>query len=375
MTPNRGCDSTTFRPPKLNLDELTAVLAQRLSVMPESTDEGLAHATAVATIIRLTGGNFRLVGSNSLIAQLWACDDWVVNKDDEFDPEDLSWTHPHTSEIREMEEQINRHPGKRLMNRLDELRRVLDAWAGFSMMLSELLRVCENEEKIAVELFRNVGDQSGRQNIVRSLDQATIAYVAGLGAVIDHTRSVVNKQSEGVKSEYAGRTAALVEKHPAAPFLGKLRNYVLHNLAAPWEFSGSFGEHMTSRVALTSEVLLEDKKSWNAEARDFIVASGKSIQLSPLLTPYMEAMVEHVGLVFPAVIRENEASLDECDALIKKRNLLLSGGATDGSDWEARMAHVAENLSRVRRGEPQTDFRTGEEIVGDDTPEANSQGG
>lgn len=292
-----------------------------------------------------------------------------MTKDNAFDPEDLNWSHPHTSEIREIEEQINRHPGKRLMNRLDELRRILDAWAGFSMMLSDLLHACENDEKIAVELFRNVGDQSGRQTIIRSLDQFTIAYVAGLGAVIEHTRSVVNKQSAGVKSEYAGRTAALVEKHPAAPFLGKLRNYVLHNLAAPWEFSGSFGESMTCRVALTSEVLLEDKKSWNAEARDFIVGAGKSIQLSPLLPPYREAMVEHVEMIFPAVIRENKASLDECDTLIKKRNLLLSDGVTDGSDWEARMAHVAENLSRVRRGEPQTDFRTGEEIVRDDIPE------
>lgn len=298
----------------------------------------------------------------------------MVTKEAELDPENLNWSHPNTDEIREIEEQIKRHPGKRLANRLDELRRVVDAWAGFSMMLSELLRVCENEEKIVVELFRNVGDQSGRQNIIRSLDQATIAYVAGLGAVIDHTRSVVNRQSGSVKSEYAGRTAALVEKHPAGPFLGKLRNYVLHNLAAPWEFSGSFGEHMTCRVALTSAVLLEDKKSWNAEAKDFIVVSGKSVQLSQLLTPYMEAMVEHVGLVFPAVIRENEASLDECDALIKKRNLLLSGGATDGSDWEARMAHVAENLRRVGREEPQTDFRTGEEIAGDDAPGVNSQG-
>jgi hypothetical protein len=296
-----------------------------------------------------------------------------MKKEDEFDPEDLNWSHPDAAAIEEIEEQIHRHPGKRLMNRLDELRRVLDAWAGFSMMLSELLRVCENEEKIAVELFRNVGDQSGRQSIVRSLDQATIAYVAGLGAVIDHTRSVVDKQSEGVKSEYADRTSGLVEKHPAAPFLGKLRNYVLHHLAAPWDFSGTIeDDRMSSRVALNSAVLLENKKAWTAQAKDFIVASGESIQLSPLLDPYREAMVEHVGMVFPTIFRENKAILDECDSLIRKRNLLLSGGVTDGSDWEARMTHVAENLGRVRKGEPQTDFRTGEEIVGDDLPDVVS---
>lgn len=61
------------------------------------------------------------------------------------------------------------------------------------MKLRELLRVCEDEDKIVVELFCNVGDQPGRQNIIRSLHQATIVYVPGRGAV---------------------------EKHPAGPFLG-----------------------------------------------------------------------------------------------------------------------------------------------------------
>jgi hypothetical protein len=162
-----------------------------------------------------------------------------MQNSDDFEQPYANWTHPHAAEIDELEQRINGHPGKRLTNRLEELRRILDAWVGFSMMLSELLRVCENEEGIAVELMRNIGDQSGRARIVRSLDQATIAYVAGLGAVIDHTRSVVDKQGDTVKAEYAERTAALVAKHPSAPFLGKLRNYVLHNLAAPWEHRGS----------------------------------------------------------------------------------------------------------------------------------------
>ncbi|MBL5975600.1 MAG: ATP-binding protein [Candidatus Leucobacter sulfamidivorax] len=48
-----------FRP--LTPDELTAVLTSRLPLASDSTDGGIAHATAVATIVRITGGNFRLV--------------------------------------------------------------------------------------------------------------------------------------------------------------------------------------------------------------------------------------------------------------------------------------------------------------------------
>lgn len=46
---------------QLTPEELTAVLIQRLPAENEATDGGLAHATAIATIVRITGGNFRLV--------------------------------------------------------------------------------------------------------------------------------------------------------------------------------------------------------------------------------------------------------------------------------------------------------------------------
>ncbi|WP_026820632.1 AAA family ATPase [Arthrobacter castelli] len=46
---------------QLTPDELTAVLATRLPAAGDATDGGVAHATAVATIVRITAGNFRLV--------------------------------------------------------------------------------------------------------------------------------------------------------------------------------------------------------------------------------------------------------------------------------------------------------------------------
>lgn len=290
-----------------------------------------------------------------------------MSKDDEdFDPASLNWTNPAAGEIDELEKTINQHPGRRLGNRLGQLKRVFEAWASFSISFSELLDKCEKDEEFMSELMRNVGDRSKQQWIIRSLDQATIAYTAGLGAVIDQSRAVVQAQSKAIQDEYGRRASAIMEGHPGGPFLAKLRNYVLHNVAAPWSFSGTFGEGSMARVALDSASLLEDKKAWSREAKDFIAASGESIQLSPLIAPYFEAMVEHIGWIFPTVVGANAKILQDCDELIEKQNLLLSGGVTDGHDWEERVAHMSENIKRVDQGEPQTDYRTGLPILDDD---------
>jgi len=45
----------------LTPDELSAVLTPRLATSDSTTDGGIAHATAIATIVRITSGNVRLV--------------------------------------------------------------------------------------------------------------------------------------------------------------------------------------------------------------------------------------------------------------------------------------------------------------------------
>lgn len=274
--------------------------------------------------------------------------------------DDLNWENPHAQEIAALDEQIRQHPGRRLDQRLNELNRVMEAWGGFSVSLSQLLAKCETDDEFISELMRNVGDRTRQEWIIRSLDQTIIAYVAALGALIDHTRSLMKLQPKIVSDEYDNRTAELIRRYPAAAFLGRLRNYVLHRVAAPWEFRGELaGGNVSARVLLSSEALLEDKKGWTGDSKAFIVASGEQIHLSPLLQPYLEAMLEHLLQVFPAVARANAANLEDCERLMKQRNRLLSGGVSDGTDWEARVAHMAENSRRHDRGEPQTDFHTG----------------
>ncbi|MHA7174871.1 AAA family ATPase [Arthrobacter monumenti] len=67
----------------LTPDELTAVLTHRLPAAENTTDDGIAHTTAIATIVRITGGNFRLV--DRLLTQIERIQ--VLNKLDTLTPE------------------------------------------------------------------------------------------------------------------------------------------------------------------------------------------------------------------------------------------------------------------------------------------------
>ena len=55
-----------YRP--LTPEELTAVLTRRFPTIDSATDDEIAHTTAMATIVRITGGNFRLV--DRLVTQI-----------------------------------------------------------------------------------------------------------------------------------------------------------------------------------------------------------------------------------------------------------------------------------------------------------------
>lgn len=68
---------------QLTPDELTAVLTRRLPAAADPADGGVAHATAVATIVRITAGNFRLV--DRLLTQIERVQ--AVNNLDELTPE------------------------------------------------------------------------------------------------------------------------------------------------------------------------------------------------------------------------------------------------------------------------------------------------
>lgn len=253
---------------------------------------------------------------------------------------------------------LDTDPGAAFVRRANQLIRTYRAWQGFAISLERLLEQLENDDDSVVELMRNVGSTSKREQFITLLDQATVAYSAGIGAVIDQARSLARAQSTSVQDEYEAQTRTVTKTVRGAVFLAKLRNYVLHYLAAPWTFKVRI-EHDKAHgsVLLDSADLLN--LDWSRDARTFIEESGDSIHLLPLLAPYRVAMDQLIQTLLDNSHRANEKAIEIANGLIAEYNLLLSGGVTDGRDWEARAAHAQANIQRLRRGEPQTDYRTG----------------
>lgn len=282
-----------------------------------------------------------------------------------------SWTNPHADKIAALDAQIDRHPAYRTHGRIRDLGRVLRVWHMYSLMLTQLLTELEGSAEASVELIRNVGDTSVRERIVLSLDQGLVAYVAGLKAVIDHARVLSQGQSKDLQARYGERTRKLVADVPYSAFLVKFRNYILHNVAAPWRFTVNTTEDGTtgSRIYLDTGPLLEDKSWWDAGSKAFLADSGHSIHLLPLLEPYRAALVGHIEVLMGEIYDEINPELDKLRELSRKRNLLVSGGVSDGSDWEAFKDHIAENAFREARGEPALDFQTGKPFADEERGE------
>lgn len=268
--------------------------------------------------------------------------------------------------LAEMDAALAAHPGSVLRRRLEDLHRVWDAWAAFSAELSALLEVCETHRPTTVELTRNVGDRTVQRRMIRALDKAVIAYAAGLGALIDQTRNVVRQQPAVWQQRYEEKRAETVGTLPAALFLAKLRNYVLHYVAAPWTFRFSYSDDVVDGlVSLVTDDLL--RTGWPAQARVFIDANAPELHVRPLLQPLVEQELILTRWVIEQAQSEHADEFKAMEELIAERNLFLSGGTTDGRDWEERTRELQEELRRVR-SEPEEPDPLGSDAPTSDQP-------
>ena len=252
--------------------------------------------------------------------------------------------------------------GRIISNHLASFRRTLTAWQGFAQSFLALLDECEHNEPLMAHTMRYARAEEPRSSVVSALDANLVAYVAGLGAVIDQTRTLMRRHGDKqVMQEFEERKMSLAQEVPSAPFIAKLRTYVLHYLSVPWAFSLHVNvddgrQVSTFEVQLDRDQLLE-MKEWGSAARSFLEKQKPRFHITPLILAFTEAEVQVATWSHNSIMQLRTPEMDATDELIRRYNLAMTNGAHDGSDWDEFMEHVAENIRRDEAGEPQIDWR------------------
>ncbi|WP_341940930.1 hypothetical protein [Microbacterium sp. LWH10-1.2] len=258
-------------------------------------------------------------------------------------------------ELAAKEREIYEHPGSRAHRRITNLARVFEVWRDFTFSLDNVLLQCESDENVIHALMRQ-SEPRGREVVERELDKSLLAYVAGLVAVVDQSRPVMKLLTADLQKEAVERLNALKGGQPGAIFLAKLRNYVLHYLSAPWSFHAELiPEPARGSVGVSTAQLLE-WPDWPKDAQEFLRGSGDLLLVRPLVRGHYEAQAAYVGWLHDAAHDSQATVRDEVNALIAERNLILTGGVSDGTDWSERTQHLQENVRRRSAGEPQISY-------------------
>lgn len=263
----------------------------------------------------------------------------------------------YRAEYERLVSELKEHPGTKADEMMKDVQRAFATWHQRSRELHAVLHHGETDDDMQTELMQNVRPPEARDQYMRALDSALSAYLGAMGALIDVTRRISQKLPESFQSDYADRSQA-VRDVQGVVVLRDLRNYMLHYSSAPWRADANItSEGMTTRISLDSESLAK-WSGWKADSRTYLRAND-AVRLIEIIVPYEAAMVRLFEWFGEEFYRIKQPDLDAANDLVRRVNLHLSGGATDGHDWQKRMAHVQENLRRSRAGEPQIDYETG----------------
>lgn len=266
------------------------------------------------------------------------------------------------SEIEELRQQMDQSEGRRIHAHLSSYLRTVNVWQGFANNLLALLHECEHNDQMRVYAMTSFKRDDPRDSIISTLDSSLVAYAAGVGAVIDQTREVISKHGDDkIKAEFEQRKKNLEELVPSAPFLVKLRNYVLHYLSAPWELSLRWVNEdevqtVTFKVQLGRDQLLE-LKGWSRPAKAFLEQQESGIHITPLIEAFTDSEMQLSAWVHDSIVELRAPEIDATNDLIRRYNLALTDGAHDGSDWDEVEEQMNENVCRVKEGDPQVDWR------------------
>jgi hypothetical protein len=190
-------------------------------------------------------------------------------------------------QLRAEREQILAMPGYAALVKLKRLSRIARIFHGNAEALLGHLRRMDD---LAV-LLPTVTDQQAFEKFGAETERHLHNYVAAAQSRVDLLRRFKrNDMPEGLREEYQRRIDDEFKDSPLHRFIIDLRNLMLHvrlpvsTTRETWERGGPW----IFRVMLDSADLLEGWDGWSPEARQYIDASGESIDLRRTVGTYAE---------------------------------------------------------------------------------------
>jgi hypothetical protein len=244
--------------------------------------------------------------------------------------------------IEALEERIKAHPGTEFVQRREELARGVAVWGSNTKELMRHIRLAETNEELQMELMQNLHDPAIRDRYMAKLDQKLHNALAAVVSLVEQTRPFLKHYEEKspLRVGFEERSAK-VRDVPAAKFLRRFRNYLLHYGVAPFVTNMVFvsGGTPKTEITLDARALLE-WDDWTAVPRLYLIEHPEGVQLGTIVHEYSLAM----NALYEWLIREladlHQDELDEVNGLIVEQNKLIFGGVY--RDRASMLAHFTD---------------------------------
>jgi hypothetical protein len=210
--------------------------------------------------------------------------------------------------LRAEQEWILALPGRVAWVKLARLNRSAKIYRGNAKVLLDHLKRMDDLD----QMLATTSDQQAREEFLDETERHLHNYLAAAQSRVDHFR-IFKRQDmpEGLREEYQRRVDEEFMKAPLHNFIIKLRVLMLHDrlpVSTTTETWGP-GEGWSFRVMLDSADLLR-WDDWNPKARQYIEASGKSINLGATVSTYTSQIIAFDRWVAECFIGEHLAEIE-----------------------------------------------------------------
>jgi hypothetical protein len=211
--------------------------------------------------------------------------------------------------LRAEQERILAMPGRAAWAKLARLNRTAKVFRGNAEALLEHLKRMDD----IGQMLETTSDDRAREEFFDETERHLHNYVAAAQTRVDHFRRFKREDMpEGFREEYQRRIDGEFKAAPLHKFIIDLRHLMLHvrlPVSTATETWGP-GETWSFQVMLDSADLLERWGEWSPEARQYIEANGKSVDIGKTVATYTEKAIAFDRWVAEGFIREHVQEIE-----------------------------------------------------------------